>query len=128
MQQHVEETRAIWLRTPFAWHDHDCIMATCDHVKRVTGTDPAGPWRGSYYDQKGAEAIYNAYGGVLGLFHFGMTQAGFAQGENRLGAVVVARLGEQQVAGVTMGPMTAFVAPFRGMSECRVPILAAWPL
>ena len=103
-------------------------MATCDHVLRVTGIDPAAPWRGAYSDQEGAAAIYADFGGVLGLFSHGMAQAGFIMGDNMLGAAVVARIGPHEVAGINMGPMTAFVAPFRGMTECRVPIMAAWPL
>lgn len=128
MHQHVEDTRSIWMRKQFAWHNHDCIMATCDHVYRVTGVDPAAPWRGTYDDEEGAMAIYEPFGGVLGLFDHGMSQAGFSRGNNTLGAVVVASVLGKEVAGINMGSMTAFVAPGRGLTECRAPVLAAWPL
>ncbi len=128
MQKHVDETRSIWMRTPFAWEAHDCCTATCGHVLRVTGIDPAAPWRGTYNDEDGAQAIFDQYGGVLGLFSYAMTQAGFVEGENTLGAAVVAKIGGHEVVGVNMGHMIGFVAPGRGMAECRVPILASWPL
>lgn len=128
MEKQIAETRAIWQRTAFAWGTHDCIIATCDHVRRVTGIDPAAPWRGTYSDEAGARAIYEAHGGVMGLFEHGMRLAGFTRGENAPGAAVVASIGGHTVAGVNMGAMTAFVSPLRAMSELRIPVLSAWPL
>lgn len=128
MQEFIAQTRADWRRAQFAWGSHDCIMATCDHVLRVTGIDPAAPWRDSYADEAGAMAIYEAHGGVLGLFTEGMARAGFEPGSDALGAAVVARIGDTEIVGVNFGAMVGFVHPTRGVTEVRLPIVAAWPL
>lgn len=128
LEQYVAETRAIWRRSEFAWGSHDCILAACDHVRRVTGVDPAAPWRGEYDDEAGAKDIYEAHGGVLALFEYGMGIAGFERGETALGAVVVAEINGSQIVGVDMGSMVGFVHPDRGVTRVRLPIIAAWPL
>jgi hypothetical protein len=124
----VAETRAIWRRSNFAWGTHDCILAACDHVERTTGIDPAKPWRGSYHDEAGAKAIYEQHGGVLALFNHGMSLAGFERGDSRVGAVVIAKVMGAEVVGVDFGAMVGFVHPERGLTEVRLPIIAAWPL
>ena len=124
MQTH--ETRALWRRTQFVWGRTDCILATCDHVQRCTGIDPAAPWRGSYSDEAGATAIYEAHGGVLGLMVHGMALAGFAAGDAAPGRPVVCRVGGHEVAGVCFGRRIGFLAEDRGLIEMRAEILGAW--
>jgi hypothetical protein len=128
MIEAVSETRAIWRRAAFSWGAHDCIMAACDHVQRATGIDPAAPWRGTYDDEAGAQDIYNQFGGVFGLFDHGMTLAGFEKGEDKNGAVVVARVLSSEVVGVRFGAFIGFIHPTRGVTEMRLPVMAAWPL
>mgnify|MGYP003662948708 CR=1 FL=1 len=100
-------------------------MATCDHVQRVTGVDPAKPWRGTYDDEQGAKAIYEAHGGVLNLFDYGMELAGFERGDRAVGRPVVARFGETQITGIDMGRRCAFLLE-RGVIEMPANVLAAW--
>jgi hypothetical protein len=120
------EMRALWQRSAFVWGETDCIMATCNHVLSVTGIDPAAPWRGTYHDEAGARAIYEAYGGPLGLFRFGMSLAGFHEGERAVGRPVVCSLFGHEIAGVDMGSRVAFMAEGRGLVEMRAEVLGAW--
>lgn len=121
------DTLALWRRSTFIWGETDCIMATMNHVREVTGIDPAAPWRGIYSDEAGAMGIYSAWGGVLALVTHGMALAGFRQGEATDGAAVVCRIGDKEVAGIVNGNRVAFMME-RGCMETRAPILAAWPL
>lgn len=117
-----------WRRGAFVWGETDCIMATCNHVRAVTGIDPAGPWRGSYDDEAGAQAIYKPYGGVLALFKHGMARAGFQMTDApKDGDPVVCDVRGVEVAGVYLGNRrVAFMAAGRGCIELPAPILGAW--
>ncbi len=118
------DTRALWRRSKFIWGQTDCIMAMCNHVLAVTGKDPAAPWRGTYSDEAGAVAIYQPFGGVLGLVRHGMD---FGTGTPIDGSAVVASIAGVEVAGVMMGSRIGFMTP-RGLIEMRAPILEAWIL
>lgn len=122
-------TLNIWRRSAFVWGETDCIMATCNHVRDMTGIDPAAPWRGTYDDEAGAVAIYQPFGGVLGLFKHGMALAGFHMTQhNQPGFPVVCAVGGHEVAGVYLGSRVAFMAAGRGVVEMRAKILGAWEL
>lgn len=121
----VDETLAIWRRNKLIWGSSDCIMATCDHVLRVTGIDPAAPWRGSYADEDGARAIYEAHGGVLALFEYGMARAGFARGPRKWGQPVVSSIGDKQIVGIDLGKRCAFMMA-RGCIEMPAKVVASW--
>lgn len=121
----VDETLALWRRGGLIWGTHDCIMATCDHVLRVTGIDPAAPWRGAYSDEAGARAIYEAHGGVLALFDYGMALAGFERGDRSRGLPVVADIMGKQIAGVDLGKRCAFITE-RGCIELPARVLRSW--
>jgi len=123
-----DDLRALWRRERFEWGRTDCIMSVCNHVRDLTGTDPAGPWRGSYSDEAGAAAICAAHGGVLGLMRHGMALAGFATGPRGPGRPVVCLIGGHEIAGVDMGQRIAFMAEGRGMVEMRAEVLEAWVL
>ena len=123
------DTLDLWRRSGFVWGKSDCIMATCDHVSRETGIDPAAPWRGSYSDEAGAIAIYQPFGGVLGLFKHGMALAGFKMTQHlQPGFPVVCDVAGHEIAGVWLGPRVAFMAHGRGCVEMRVKVLGAWAL
>lgn len=116
-----------WRRQAFVWGETDCIMATCNHIRDVTGIDPAAPWRGSYSDGAGAQALWMPFGGVLGLFAHGMALAGFHRAEPQPGFPVICDFGGAEVAGVHIGPRSAFMAP-RGCIETRATILGCWAI
>lgn len=122
------EVRDEWQRAKFVWGETDCIMATCNYIMDVTGIDPAAPWRGSYSDEAGAQAIYEVHGGVLGLFDYGMAQAGFHRSERGLLRPVVAMVGRHQIAGIDFGKRIGFMADGRGLVEVRVEVLGAWKI
>lgn len=116
-----------WRRQAFVWGQTDCIAAVCTHIFKKTGIDPAAPWRGTYSDEVGAQALYLPFGGVLGLFTYGMALAGFQRAEPQSGFPVVCDFGGVEVAGVYMGPRCAFMAP-KGCIETRAKILGAWAI
>ena len=116
-----------WRRARFVWGDTDCIMATCNYIRDLTGIDPAGPWRGSYDSEAGARALHAPYGGVLGLFDHGMALAGFKRAvAPSAGLPVVCDFGGHMVAGVYLGARVAFMAAGRGCVETRAAVVGAW--
>ncbi len=122
------ETRALWRASQFAWGRTDCLMALSDHVLRLTGRDPAEPWRGAYDDEVGARAIYDAHGGVMNLVSYAMDRIGLPVGAPCDGAALICELGGQQIGGAMDGTRVIFMAEGRGVVRCRAPILRAWPL
>lgn len=117
--------RALWQRERFEWGRHDCILAVCNYVATRWGVDPAAPWRGSYRDEAGAQAILDRHGGLFSLFDLGMTMAGFERTEPATGLPVVCVVAGHEVAGIAFGRRVGFVAE-RGMIEGRAEPLAAW--
>ena len=124
----LDQTRRLWRSSKFEWGTSDCIMSVCDYVLETTGTDPAAPWRGTYSDEPGARAIYGQYGGVLGLFSFGMELAGFHSYNAVTGAPVVADFNGHELAGICTGRRVMFRMEGRGIVEWPAPILGAWKL
>jgi len=122
------ETRLLWQRTKFVWGETDCIMSVCNHVRQTTGVDPAAPWRGTYSDEAGAQAIYAAHGGVLGLMRHGMSLAGIAASAAQDGAVVVCQVGNHQVAGIVFNCRIGFMFEQSGLIETRAKVLEAWAI
>ena len=121
------DPRPLWRRTAFVWGETDCIMATCNHIRDVTGIDPAEPWRGSYDSEDAARALFEPWGGVLGLFDHGMTRAGFKRAvAPAFGLPVVCDFGGHEIAGVYIGPITAFMAAEKGCVETRAKVLGVW--
>lgn len=128
MADHAAATLALWRRSRFDWGHTDCIMATCDHIARVTGIDPAAPWRGSYDDEAGARTIYEAHGGPLGLFRNGMARAGFVTGSRGIGRPVVALVFGHEIAGLDLGDRIAFMAERRGAVSMKANVMEAWQI
>ena len=124
----VDGLRNQWQASRFAWGKTDCIMATCNHVWAVTGIDPAAPWRGTYDTEEGAQAIYAARGGVLGLFRYGMALAGFKDAPRGVLRPVVCRVGAHEVAGVDTGKRVMFMAAGRGLVEMPAKVIGAWAI
>lgn len=121
----IDAIKAEWRATRFIWGTSDCILSVCDVVRDATGIDPAAPWRGTYTCEEGARAIYEAHGGVLGLFRHGMALAGFHEGPAALGGPVVARVFGVEAAGICTGQRQMFRTE-RGVLETRAEILGAW--
>jgi hypothetical protein len=120
---------AKWRRQRFVWGETDCIMATCNYVRDVTGVDPAKPWRGMYTDESGAKAIYGPYGGPLALFRHGMALAGIPETEApTAGCPVVCDVMGHEIAGVYLGNNRAAFMAERGCVEMRARILGAWQI
>ena len=124
------ETRLLWQRTKFVWGETDCIMSVCNHIRQTTGVDPAAPWRGTYSDEAGAQAIYAAHGGVLGLMRHGMALAGIATTARAAhdGAVVVCQMGAHEVAGIVFDRRVGFMFEGQGMIETRAKVLEEWAI
>ena len=117
-----------WRRSKFVWGQTDCIMATANYIRDVTGQDPALPWRGTYDDEAGAVAICSPYGGVLGLFRHGAALARLQALDAPVsGSAVVCDVGGKEVAGVYLGQRAAFMS-LRGCVEMRAKVLGAWSL
>lgn len=122
----VDATLGRWRREPFQWGRGDCILSVCDHVAAVTGIDPAAPWRGSYSDEAGAEAICREFGGVAALFAHGMARAGFIRADAAsFGWPVAVRFDGHEIVGICTGDRLAF-RHIRGVVELRLPVLGAW--
>ena len=118
-----------WRRSEFVWGKTDCIMATCNYIRDVSGVDPAAPWRGTYSDEAGAQAIYKQFGGVWRLFGYGMAQAGFQRAAGPMaGLPVVCDVLGIEVAGVSLGSRVVFMAKGRGVVEMRAKVLDAWSI
>ena len=125
----LQETLDLWRRSPFLWGQTDCLMAVANHVRDVTGRDPAAPWRGRYSDRAGAETLMTAHGGGLALAMYAMAVIGMTRAANpRAGDPVVCKIGGHEVAGLWTGDRVAFMAEPRGMIEVRSTILGAWAI
>lgn len=124
----LERTKRLWRSTPFAWGTADCIVSVCDHVLRVTGIDPAAPWRGSYDDEAGAGAIHEAHGGVLALFDHGMSLVGFQRGARAPGRPVVVEFMGKEMAGIDTGRRVMMRLDGRGVIEWPARVLGAWEI
>ncbi|APX88640.1 hypothetical protein BV394_01930 [Brevirhabdus pacifica] len=121
----IDALKAHWRSSRFEWGGANCALSVCDYVRDRTGVDPAAPWRGAYSDEDSARAILDAHGGLLGLFRYGMEQAGFPEGEAIAGRPVVARVFGVEAAGVCAGPRQIFRTE-RGVLEMRAEVLGAW--
>lgn len=124
----VDETKALWRRSRFAWGRTDCLMSVADHVFRVTGRDPAARWRGCYDTEDAARSLLEAYGGTVGIMEAGLAGIGIRHGARAYGAPVVCDLGGEHVAGLDAGARIIFMAEGRGMIETRAPVVRAWPI
>lgn len=122
----VAKTRAKWRRSSFVWGVSDCILSVCDAVLDATGIDPAEPWRGAYYDEDGARAICEQYGGPFYLFDHGMSRAGFVWSDRASGLPVVCDVNGEQIAGIDTGARVMMRVDGRGVIEMRARVLGAW--
>lgn len=58
--------------------EHDCLLFVADWARHLTGIDPGAPWRGTYADAAGADAILDAAGGAAELLASALEPAGWA--------------------------------------------------
>jgi hypothetical protein len=120
--------RREWRETPFEWGKTDCILSVCDYVLDQTGIDPAAPWRETYNTERGAMEIVEQYGGVLGLFDYGMKACGFDRCEPREGLPSVVNVGGTSIASILGARRAIFRTEKHGVLEMPVPILGAWEI
>lgn len=131
MLTELRETRRLWRSSRFAWAEADCVLSVADHVRRVTGIDPAAPWRGRYAEAEGAAALAAEFGGVLGLARHAMALAGIREGERGEGRPVVVELAGREIAGLDLGPALGnrvMLRLERGLIDWPAPVLGAWEL
>ncbi|QDP65857.1 MAG: hypothetical protein Unbinned7865contig1001_56 [Prokaryotic dsDNA virus sp.] len=117
-----------WRKTEFVWGSADCIMSVCDYILDQTGIDPAAPWRGTYSDEAGAQAICDRYGGALGLFRSGMALAGLNTGARAAGRPVIADMMGKEIAGIDTGKRVMMRMDGRGVVEWPAEVLEAWEI
>ena len=110
------------------WGSSDCIISVCDYIFDQTGIDPAAPWRGTYDDEAGAEAICARYGGALGLFKTGMDLAGLNSSCRAVGRPVIADMMGKEIAGIDTGKRVLMRMGGRGLVEWPAPVLEAWEI
>ena len=78
---------------PFEVGSCDCVLWCCDWVARVSGRDPAAPWRGAYRTARAARRLVRRAGGLAPLVAGGMARAGYRQTDDPLpGDVAVVSL------------------------------------
>lgn len=117
-----------WRKTEFVWGSADCIISVCDYIFEQTGIDPAAPWRGTYSDENGAQAICDKYGGPLELFRTGMTMAGLNTAPRSIGRPVMADMMGKQIAGIDTGKRVMMRMDGRGVVEWPAKVLEAWEI
>lgn len=54
--QLIESSREL----AFEWGKFDCALHVCNCVRAMTGVDPGAPYRGTYSDEAGAQAIFGS--------------------------------------------------------------------
>ena len=125
----LQETLDLWRRSPFIWGQTDCLMAVANHVRDITGRDPAASWRGTYSDRAGADIHLAAHGGGLALAGHAMAGIGLDPvSEPKRGDPVVSKIAGHEIAGLWLGDRAAFMSAPRGMIEVRAAILGAWSI
>ncbi|MEL7281343.1 MAG: hypothetical protein AAGK79_13370 [Pseudomonadota bacterium] len=124
----LDAIKADWRRTSFVWGHSDCILSVCDYVLRVSGRDPAAPWRGTYHDEAGAEDLCQTYGGVLGIFRHGMQKAGFDTCARAPGCPVVIDFFGREMAGIDLGKRVMLRMEGRGIVEWPAEPKEAWSI
>jgi len=94
---------------PFEWGSNDCCLFAADWVHRVTGRDPAAPYRGTYSSGVGAQRIIDQAGGILELAReLGLEPKPIALAQR--GDVIARDTGNGIGLGVCIGSTAAFVA------------------
>ena len=74
LQRYLSEAAA----KEFRWGKHDCCTFIGEWARRVTGQNPADPWKDGYCSEAMADAIL-AHGGGLGpVLHRALTAQGWA--------------------------------------------------
>lgn len=97
-------------RIPFDWARNNCGFFCADWILRITGVDPAAPWRGSINNQADADAVIENHGGMRGLAESLMGKA-IQPLQARPGDIVLAPIAEgtSEGLGICVGPYAAFV-------------------
>ena len=103
------------------------MLSVADHVRRVTGKDPAAQWRGTYHDEAGARALYVTHGDLVAFCGAALAGIGLRLSERAPGAVVVAEMMGHQVAGIDLGRRVMFRTE-RGVIDWPAKVLLSCPL
>jgi len=116
---------------PFEWGHHDCCTFIAGWAKRVTGLDPAAPWRGAYCSEAMAEAIVRQGGGLGPVLHAALKPQGWvavtgcAPGDISVVEAPTPR-GKRLVASIFAGRGKFAMLTQRGLVAAQVPFLLGW--
>ncbi len=120
---------------PFVWGESDCMMEVADWVRRRTGFDAGGLWRGRYADQDGCRALIRAAGGFVPAMRATASAAGLVEtdGPQRgdIGVVLaeIVHLGRRRVrvpiGGVFLGRLWRIKVDV-GHAALELPRVCAW--
>lgn len=127
MSEQLAHTLALWRRSPgVVYGSLDCMLAVSDHVLRVTGIDPAAPWRGAYSSAEDAERLIAEHGTLYGLAAYAMRRAGFRTGPPMPGYPAVADFRGHQMACLVVSETRCAFKGEAGAYVTRAPVLEAW--
>lgn len=109
----------------------NCLLLPADWLVALGLADPAGPWRGTFFDEAGALALLAEHGGPVGLMGAALVKspvrpvAHAVRGD--VGVVtVLGPSGSAQVGAVCTGARWACRSRDRGVWIGRAEALAAW--
>lgn len=117
-------------RAPLAWGRDDCLIDAADWAVALGLADPAAPWRGTYDDEAGADAVLARHGGLVALMAEGLEATGWRRTDapetGDIGALwAPTRAGPALIAGVRCGDRWA-CRGVRGRALIRGEAEACW--
>ncbi len=116
-------------KTPFAWGSNDCAVFAADAVQVMTGEDLAGPFRDTYQDEAGADAVLaaNGWDNLSDLADQHLTRLSDDQRAQRGDVVLISgRSRTRDFLAICLGP-DAVGPGVRGLQRCSLSgRLAAW--
>ncbi|MGO7044398.1 hypothetical protein ACCT07_03015 [Rhizobium johnstonii] len=115
----------------------DCLTFPASWAARVTGTDPAEEYRGTYRDREEAQEILGLFGGSLGLMERQLALVGAVRVHHPATGdigLIRAMTGdrrderiEAEIGAIRFGPLWACIHP-AGVRATKAEFIAAWRL
>jgi hypothetical protein len=115
----------------FKWGSHDCCTFIANWAKRITGQDPAGPWRDAYVSQVMAEIIVRQAGGLGPLLHGALKPQGWvavtgcAPGDISIVQAPTPQ-GKQLTSSIFVGRGRFALLTQRGLVVAPMPFMLGW--